>query len=336
MRVVVVGEYSGVGVGLKHGFNRLGIECDHIRNSDGYKGIGGSKANSVLVDHILMSLDALRRSLKYRYDLAIFLSPFVFNRPLFINRQLNELITDSSNKSVLLCCTSDSVWWNDWPEEYIRSPRIGALLDRGFVAHAFSGQKYYDYNVSFARSMDGVFTLGACYSVAYLNTEFNTTHIHYPVILPEIETIRKSVDFYHGITRPGMKGSRVIQKLFTEIEQKYPGCEFRVTNRIPFREYESILDRTVVYFDQAYSYGPAMSALYALCRVPLVATGVQTAPGYEKYLEDCPCKDVLDNLNSLESFLCVGDHRKMVKDNRDFVDWYHNPVKVVKSILNEL
>jgi len=336
MKVLIVGEYSGVGAGLKFGFDQLGIHCDHIKTPDGYKNIGNSlKKKSALMSHILMCLSALEKSLRFKYDLAIFLSPFVFNRPLYINKMLNSLIINSSNKNILLCCTSDSVWWNDWPEKNIRSPRIGALLDRGFKLHPFCSPNFYDYNISFAEKMDKVFTLGACYSIAYSNTEFNTVKIHYPLVPPIINKTEKEIDFYHGITRPGMKGSELIKSLINKVSQKHPKAQIKITTKVDFQEYESILDHTKVYFDQIYSYGPGMSSLSALYRVPLVATGIKSAPGYEKYISDCPCVDILDNLDNLESFVFKGDYKTAMKNNRDFIHKYHDPVKVVKSILDE-
>ena len=91
MKVLIVGEFSGVAKNLAIGFGKLDIQTDLIGDGDGYKNISNSVPNIFNSNRVWRWARQIFKGiscLSENYDCVIFLSPFVFKYPLFLNNRL--------------------------------------------------------------------------------------------------------------------------------------------------------------------------------------------------------------------------------------------------------
>lgn len=324
-KVVIVGEFSGLGESFSIGYARLGMKVMHINSSDGYKRMGKGLPSNRYLDLVLMITKALKIIVSQKNYFVIFLSPFVFKRPLFVNRLLNYLILFRSSRSVYYACTSDSFYWRHYPHDADRYPLMGFISDLGYKTHRYAfSDKYYKYNKLFVNSVDKVFVASEEYELVY-NGFAEITLLRYPVaIITSVETDNtiKSIKFLHGITRPGIKGSDCILRILEE-----SGVDFRILEKTPFTEFLQVLSATKSYLDQYHSHYPGMAALIALQFCDFVFTGIdKNLISDETYKEECPFVDLRTILpKELKSYQDVS---ALPKRNIEFLKRYHDPQKI--------
>ena len=171
-RILIVGEFSSVGRAFVEGFllQKNKFIVDHISDGDGYKGIRNSLlAKHALFRYIFLIFQALRFSMK-KYEYGIWLSPFVFKKPLFVIRLLNNLLFNVCRKKIVYNCTTDSVYWRHYNLKLNRKTLLGFLHDTDFKIHRFSKSRYYKYNLFFVKKMDFIFCASEEYYFPYLKS----------------------------------------------------------------------------------------------------------------------------------------------------------------------
>ena len=338
MRLLIVGEFSGVAKNLAIGFNELNIETYLIGDGDSYKNMSGVNRN-IITSSILWRwsnqiIEAISQ-FKSSFDFVIFLSPFIFKYPLSLNKWLYNGLIESSKKSILLCCTSDSVWWRDYDSMHGRSPHLGSILDTHGKTHRYADNKHYKENLALIKTVDSVIGLAPEYKLAYDAHVANVSWIPFPYKKSELSIDTKGRQFaYHGITRKGFKGT----KKLLEVMKKYNsfGLESLVTAQISYKSFIKNLKQSVVYLDQAYSHAPAMASLNALEYVPYVITGIQPNSINAEYYNDCPAYDIFSDMEEFNNI--VGDaslYKKQLEENHEFLKKHHDPKKICNLILDE-
>ena len=336
MNVLIVGEYSGVAKNMACGFSRLKCEIDIISDGDGYKNISSASESFFLSSFIGRWSNQVFQavcSLRKKYDLIIFLSPFVFKYPLSLNEWLYSKLIERSSRSTLVACTSDSVWWRDYDPANGRSPHLGSLNDTNGVAHRFAKDKYYKSNLGLLSVVDRVVALAPEYKFAYDAHKKNVDWVPFPYqVRSEVSAATRKPLAYHGITREGFKGSKILLHVLSQFDEG--GFDTLVTKKLSHKRFVANLLESMVYLDQAYSHAPAMSALTALDLVPCVVTGVQPNFINVDYYAECPAVDVFGDMSEIYDVLrnprlC----REKLNINREFLLKYHDPAAVCHNLM---
>ena len=266
-----------------------------------------------------------------KYELTIFLSPFVFKN-LDICKFMNGRLLNNTKRRVLLCCTSDSIWWNYWDDLNDRSPHYGFLKDLDFSPPKYANQRYLNYNKKFAAIMDDIICLAPDYVILYENAGFRVKKSSFPININPIRKKYGSRFIYHGITRAGFKGSKVILK---HLKKHYSQSEIKITHKISSEEFISELNTSKIYFDQVFSQTPAMAALLAMQYCPLVVTGVNRDLK-TPYVIECPALDF--KTEALDEIL-FGELSKiqeldLMSRNYELLKQFHCADKVTREIIN--
>lgn len=341
MKILIVGEFSGVAKGLKKGFEQFDYVVDIISDDDGFKNISGKKRGSLQSSKAFrwgsLILDAVK-NLNVQYDLTIFLSPFIFKFPLFLNDFLYSTLISKSKKTVLLACTSDSVWCRDYPICHSRSSHLGHLEDNNWKPHRFYKDKYYKSNINLISMMDSVFALASEFQMAYQKTLPNIKLLHFPYETEENFSLNESRKYaYHGITRRGFKGTRYIINFMEAFHDS--DLEILITERISFLKFKENLLKSHIYFDQMSSRMPAMSSLNALNFVPYVVTGIQRNidGSHKEYFDDCPAFDLINDVELImEAKSNTSNYDEVIAKNIEFLKKYHDPKNICENILNSI
>lgn len=335
MNILIVGEFSGVAKNLSIGFEKLGIRAEIISDGDGYKNISNKKPNFIertilwrWSGQLIQAIKKLNKS----YDCIIFLSPFVFKYPLLLNNKLYQNLIMRSKKTVLLSCTSDSIWWRNYDPIKGRSPHLGSIQDTHGKTHRYSADAYYKSNLNLVDMVDKIIALAPEYKFAYESLGIDVPWIPFPYEISDKKepSINRSL-IYHGITREGFKGTKKIKNIMKDINL---GFEQLITKQISYVDFVANLQKTVIYFDQAYSHAPAMSALTAMENVPFVVTGVQPNNHNISYFSDCPAIDILEDKLKIEEIVSsTKNFEEQVERNRFFIEKYHDPINICQKIL---
>lgn len=333
MRILIVGEFSGLGNAFIEGFKKENNnEVYHLSSSDGYKAIIDRPwfMKNRYIDYVLLIYQALILITK-KYDLILWLSPFVFKYPLKLNILLNKLLIKKGNSNIYYSCTSDSVYWNNYPSNTDRFPLKGFLQDTNLIPHRYSKPKYYDYNIQFISMMNKVYCCSEEYYQVY-NQIISTKIIRYPIIISnKFENKNELVNlFFHGVTRKGIKGTDEILNL----AKKY-SIDVTVKKQLKYSEFMNELNKTGIYLDQFNSHYPGMAALIALQKVYYVYTGYRSdLIKDQNYLKDCPLKDVRELKYYSKENLDLSQDRLM--NNYKFLKKWHDPLKIVNELINDL
>lgn len=328
-RILVIGEFSAVGTAFVDGIKNYDteLEVDHLTDGDGYKGLSKKTlAKYSSARYIYLIFQALYYSTR-KYDYAIWLSPFVFKRPLFLIKILNNLLLRICKINVVYNCTTDSVYWRHYNLNLNRKSLLGFLHDTDFKPHRFSQKKYYDYNLTFSKKMDHVFSASEEYYFPYKDVCTNYI-LRYPIITDGLvsDYPQKDILHYHGITRPGIKGTKYILELLSS-----QGIESKISEKISFKQFIANLRKTVFYYDQYHSIFPGIAGLLSLFYCPYVYSGIDRNLIIDKiYAKNCPIIDLQTEYQKIKfNFSDTKMFKEKLKENRLFLKENHDPKNIV-------
>ena len=332
-RVLIIGEYSAVGLAFLRGFNDYdnSIIVDHITEGDSYKGLTKNKflAKSRIFSFLYLIFQGILYSTK-KYDYGLWLSPFVFKGPVLVIKIMNYLLTRACKKNIVYNCTSDSVYWRNYNLNFNRKTLLGFLHDTDFIPHRNSKKAYYLYNLAFIKKMDHVFCASEEYQYPY-NDICKSKILRYPIMTNNLDSELeiKKIKHYHGISRPGFKGTKYILQLL-----KNNGIFPYLTKKITYKEFVENLKKTIVYYDQFHSIFPGIASLLSLYYCPYVYSGIdRNLISNKTYSLECPIIDLQDKFRVVD--LNKGSdelYKSQLYANRSFLKKYHSP-KVIVNLM---
>lgn len=283
MKILLLGEYSNVHACLAEGLRTLGHEVTVASNGDFWKNYPrdidlnrkpGKLGGISLLARIYRLLPRFRG-----YDIVQIINPiFVELKAERIFPILRHLLYH--NKKVVLCGMGMDYYWVKTCTEkmHLRYSdfNIGktlrsneeALRERAdwIGTTKESLNKYAAENC--AGIITGLYEYWTCYQPYFPN---KTTFIPFPLHMdapPVIsDTITLPVRGFVGISagRHAYKGTDVMLRAAEDVKNKYPErLELRISNGIPFQQYQEEMNNCDFILDQLYSYTPAMNALLAM------------------------------------------------------------------------
>jgi len=338
--VLIVGDFSGVGINLLNELKSNGFKVRLITDGDGYKSINQANKFSWILKfpigrYIFLILTAIR-SILSKYNYVIFVTPYVLKGPAWLCGIANKLILKRAKKSVFLACGSDAIWWNYKNKNAERTAHNGFIKDLNGSPHRFSKKNYEIVNRNLADSVDKIIGLGfeyiSCYEVAGYKIEYCGFPISQDFEAAELDfKLMKKKFCYHGITRPGFKGSEELINLMQANENW--GYSELITEKISFSSFKKNLMQSAIYLDQWSSFGPAMAALEALKYCPVVITSFQPEFSNKRYVENCPVIDPVQASNNPDLVYELLSNHEAISKARKFLSEFHSPSLLVSSIL---
>ncbi len=352
MRVLLIGEYSGLHTNLKNGLQSLGIECKLASNGDGWKKIDGSdfelykpnnsniitRFNSFIVEPLV------RRKLLEGFDVVQMVGPIIFHP--YINKMLFDYLRKHNCKVFVSASGGSFALYNYYKEgklgyyTYDDNPELCARYEtRNFKSRLRESQERYIYKHS-----NGIIPI--MYEYAAPIREYNNCCKTIPIgfdsskiqYVPNI--VHDKIIIMHGVLREKDKGTDFILKAMEIIKKKYPEkVELIIDGKKPLNEYLQLLKKTNILIDQCKEHCYGMNALYAMSEGRIVLGGASEKSLEEFGLSQCPVIHIEPNVDQivakLESLIQRKDEfQQLGEDSRRFVEEFHNCKRIAEQYID--
>lgn len=293
MRILLVGDFSGLHWTLAEGLRQLGHEVCVVSDGDGWKNfprdLSLARKTNGPIDGIIYLFNLLRVLPRLQgYDVVQLINPcFLKLKPeksLYIYEYLRK-----HNKKIFLGAFGTDHYW----------VKTGVSTDTYRYSDFKIGNKVRDTptnrriiqtclyggtaraNKEIAQTCNGIIACLWEYYVSYMpyfpnKTTFIPLPIDYSNIISHIRTEPEKVNFFIGIqsARSDIKGTDVMYPILKEIHRKYPEqCQITKAIDVPYATYQRLMDDADIQLDQLYSYTPSMNSLLAMAKGVIVVGG---------------------------------------------------------------
>ncbi len=352
MKILLIGEFSGLQTELKKGLVKLGHDVTLAAANDYYKNFSsdinlgnGSNLYSYNFRKLVYPFLNLRKFCGYD---IVHVENF-YTIPKFSTLNLLFLNYLKSNNGMLtMSGAGDDPFFVSFSKKTMRYNPISPheIFDRGGRPHDMrkksqlramhEGMKIVDFIIPTAYEYYSTF-LFAGYSSK------TSPPIPIPIDVKKYKPnfdMRERLLFFHGLTRPGFKGTFLIKEAFDKLSTRYPNdVECVINGRMAFDDYLPILSKTNVSVDQIYSYSLAMNALYSMAQGKIVCGGaeIESAILYDGQLP--PIFNLIPNADSIyETFIEILDQKdkllEISESSRMFVEEYHDGLRVAQRYID--
>lgn len=350
MKILLLGEYSGFHSELKNALTQLGHSVTLAAANDFWKKIPvdidlGSGSNIFEYKLKQLFLPLLRINRLSGFDVVHIINFYIIPRIPLINLHLVKRLREH-NGLVTLAGAGDDPFFVRYSEETMRySPIPHHELHDRKRPYYMRGKHHLDAMHNYMEYVDGVIPIMYEYYSTFRAAGYSDkTSTPFPIpIKPNILNQRgrttKKIVFFHGLNRPGFKGTHIISRCFDTLSSKYPNdVECFIRGHMPFKEYIELITQTDVSVDQVYSYSLAMNALYSMLQGKIVVGGVEPESSILYGGSLPPAFNALPDTNELMStFERILDLRLQLADishsARNFVLENHNPSNVAKRYI---
>lgn len=350
LKFLIYGEYSALGKSLAKGFNELG------HYSKVFSPFGGDGFKNIDSDYILNKKDSLiTKNLKLlrlipcflKFDIILILNP-VFFRFIYLGPLIILLFKIFRKKIILVCCGDDV--------EYIRSGEKGLIGPWMYDAIALPKKLYFKRMIDkvenniVASSANFIVPVMYDYAEAWrLSPYKNKVTKTIPLACDGVsksnnDMCSDKINITHGITRADVKGTPTILNALEIIKNKYINrVEINVIERMPYKEYLVLLEKTDILIDQCKSNSYGMNAIYGMLDSKIVLTAFNTNAQKEINVNGkhpiIPIKnDVADIVEKLESLLAMDkNHLADIKrQSKSYAEKLHSPKAIASQYISLL
>lgn len=356
LKILLVGEYSGVHATLASGLRELGHEVVVVSGGDGWKGFPSDfslnsdkpglrgKLDRNVVRPMRVVLDASRR----RFDVVQFMAP-VSLLPGFgvipLNHAFYSALMRVCGRSFLLAAGDDSMLYRVGRHQMRYTPWDDYVaIDLGGQLPIWADDELEVWNRRLAETVDGVIPVVHDYAVGYREFASLRRTIPLPMdvaaVRAEPNRVGDRIVVYHGISRPGFKGTRHVREAFGRLGAKHPDAfELIIADRMPIDAYLKTLARTNIVVDQVNSYSYGMNALYAMALGKIVLSGAEPECLEALGVSSCPVVNVEpsadDIVAKLEELLGRRDEiEAMGSESRSYVERVHGHRRIAQRYLD--
>lgn len=344
MKILLVGEFSGLHRELKKGLVELGHHVTIFAAGDGWKNVdcdlkipGGngffSKAYAALQQFFLI------RSLR-GYDVVQFIYPHIFNR--LVNSLFISILIKQSKSSFLVAAGSDAYYWKDYEKKFRYSPHLDNLAIDLLGKRGIGGESWFmEWNKTMVLAVNAVIPASYDYRIGYDEFKNVAPTIPMPFDVSNIEPhyfdmASSKIVVVHGISRAGFKGSKFINMALDKLKLKHgEHIEIIRPERINYKDYLDILKNGDIVVDQALTYSYGMNALLSASMGKVTLSGAEKECLSEIGVENCPIINILpsveDIYHKLDALISNPDRiSQLSKESRDYVIKIHNS-KIIAS-----
>jgi len=357
MRVLLLGEFSGLHQNLAVGLREFGVDVTVASDGDGWKDYPRDidlfrdfeKSRNIFLFKLLKRIPNLSG-----YDVVQLNNPKFLNAtPTFNSLVFNYL--NLTNKNIFLGAHGMDTY-------YINYALSGKLKHSVFQVPQIQNDPHIiqlkklaknctelNLNKKIAQKSKGIVASSPGYYLSYKKSFPNkTTYIPVPIDTKyhsKVFTLNnhsKKIKFFLGKMKGRIyrKGTDVIHDVLLELKKKYPNdIELIIVNSVPFNEYQTLLNSSHVLCDQLYAYGIGLNGLIAQSKGLIVCGGADeemyNALGEEK---NRPIIDLnVPRKKMLESFEQIIANKSILHElsskNRDFVVKHHDSAVIAEKYI---
>jgi len=352
MKILLLGEYSGLQNQLKAGLLMQGHDVTLAASNDFWKNLPvdlslghGKSIYTYKLRQLLLPILNLHK-LK-NYDVVHLVNFYIVPRFPYLNYLLIKFLKNN-NKVVTLSGAGDEPFFVRHSTETMRYSPIPPYekidLKKGYYMR---GGSHYDWFERSLKYIDRVIPIMYEYYSTFEKAGYQNI-LEKPVPIP-IDTSRKNrirnlasndkIVFFHGLNRPGFKGSNIVQDAFVAAKKIYSDvADFHIEGNLPFDQYRDLLDKTDIVVDQLYSYSLGMNGLFSMAQGKIVLGGNEPESRIIYNGESPPVFNVLPDAGNL---LEVIEHliakrteiSSLSQQSMDFVSKHHDALKVASRYI---
>ena len=375
MKILLVGEYSGLHNSLKEGLTKLGHEVTLIGNGDGFKSypvditINHSFQNRLLKKFKLLvykltsiDLGSLEVYLKVisqfkklnGFDVVQLINESPFAIQAKHEKKLINHLLKSHKKIILLSCGIDNQCMSYMMEEKFKYSIMSPYIEDNslFKTYQFQLQylnkEYTELHNFIYEHCSGIIASDMDYHIPLLGHKKYLGLIPNPINTNKIKyiplRINQNIKIFHGINTSAIhrKGNHFFREALKIIEQKYPGkVDIKTTYDIPYNEYINLYNDCHILLDQVYSYDQGFNALEAMAKGKVVFTGAEQEwlAHYNLEEDDVAINAIPDAEKIAEKleWLILNPEKitTISKKARAFVEKEHESTKVTKMYIEK-
>lgn len=352
MKVLLIGEASGVHRNLKIGLTALGVQCLHMvhnlrpqsRVSDAsfaavYPGVIGGIARNIMPFVTISKLG--------KYDVINFtngISSVIGRYTKYYDLPLLRSKTDMLSYYALSCDELGLIRRNNIVPY---RPCASCLASDHFSRDCeFEFNKQYEKNLEVAKQY---FDFGASSAIEYDNASQafpgKFSRIQFPIDTQNIKfrpaTAGKLVNIVHTPTKRGFKGTDVVIEAIRLLRSRRSDFHFEIVEGLNYDEYLDRVARADIIIDQVHSQSPGINALEMMAAGKIVLTGATNlGKSYFDFTHELPAIDAPPNSNDLAEVLVEAletrtHFPRLAEQGRDYVAKHHNVKKVADLFMSE-
>ena len=354
MRILLLGDYSGLYVNLKKGLETLGHEVTLMSNGDLWKNIHGAdrplfsiSSDNTFTKKIYNRIcePIIHRDVFYGYDVVQSVHSVVFD-PLINTHMINFIKNNNEHFFINLCGSSIVLykWWKYGKNTYYPYSDCPEKIKRfeSYVPFDIINKKS---ELAVTSKSDGILTTSYSYFLwlPQNKNEYNiiplpTDLSHYQYDANNLQNNKVSV--YHGITRPREKGTPYIQEAMEYIQSKYPNdVNITLTNRLTFQEYLEVLKSSNVLIEACTDVDWGMNALFAMAHGRVAMTGANKDIFNAHGISSCPIFNIEHSTKHIiQQMEYIIDNRHLInqwgQESNIFVKMHHDATLVAQKYLD--
>lgn len=352
MKILLLGEFSGLHRNLKEGLVELGHDATVAASGDGFKKIpvdisfdfNSSFNGAIGKAHKRLKLLSTLLDLK-DYDVVQMVNPFIFPRILFPSKYSINKIIEGNDKFFLSAAGSDAYYWRYGRRNLAYGPFEDNLkYDLKLSVSPLELDKSFSFNQWLVEESNGVIPIMYEYEASYNNVRNRLNTIPIPINIEKIKysdnVVKEKIVIFHGLSRYGFKGTRHIEEAFDYLRCKYPNdLELVIEGNLPLDEYLNLMSRTNVVIDQMYTYSLGVNGIYAMAMGKVVMGGAEPEGLDSLGLKSSPVINLKPNAESLikQIELLLENKNQIIQigfESRQFVEKVHGHVKVAQQYVD--
>ena len=348
MKVLLVGEFSGLHKELKKGLVELGHSVTILAAGDGWKDLDCDlkiPTGSSFISKIIAAAKQYRmiRSLD-DYDVVQFIYPHIFNR--LVNSYFIEQLMKQNKSSFLVAAGSDAFYWKNYKQNFRYSPHSDHLsIDLKGQPGAGGEAWFKQWNRRMAIAVNAVIPVAYDYRIGYKEFENVSRTIPMPFNFADIDpqyfdVKSEKIVVLHGISRPGFKGSKYINGALDRVKDKYGDrVDIVRPERLSYAKYLEVLCKADIVVDQALSYSYGMNALLSASMGKVTLSGAEPECLAELEVDKCPIVNILPSTEDIYSKLdSLISNRELIaqlsKESRRYVEDVHDSKIIAERFIS--
>lgn len=349
MRILLLGEFSGLHNHLRDGLIELGHEVVLAGRQDGFKKfpVDINLEPRFLPKKIGLRLSPLKAlSMFKNFDVVQIVNPFIFPRTYFPSKWFYRYLAENNNKLFLLAAGDDAYYWTAGPKILRYGPfEAHKKFDLHGKNPVFLSAEAMDLNSFLIEISHGIIPTAAEYELVYESEKKCRKTIPLPFNSDDVDFVEnvpgKKLSFHHGVNRYGFKGTFLIEEAFDVITSKYPNdVRALISPRMSISKYLKLLANINVSVDQTFSYSWGYNALNAMAMGRVVLSGAEPEALVPFNTKERPVEHILPSVDSIcqvmEEVIAKREtFRDMALSSRRFVEQFHDHKKIAEMYLHE-
>ena len=352
MKILLLGELSGLHSNLQDGFRALDHECTVIGDGDAWKNIPVqidiTPYFSGLLGYLERRIRLLRvLSIAKKFDVVQIIAPFLFKMRFFPTLWFFRKLKEQNGALFMLSCASDPIYWQIGAKKLSYTPFQDAIkydFAKGETS-IFASAEAMEFQLKVIDIVDGIIPANYDYRVSYEDFPKTRSMIPMPLNFNKVQyhpnIISGKIRVLHGLTRYGMKGTRHIEKAFEILEMRHPGTfDFTITGPVAFKDYMLILENCNILVDQTNCHSSGMNALYAMAMGKIVLGGAEPASFEHYQVQEMPLLNIRPSADSIvEVFELLLNKKDQFEslglESRKFIETIHSHKRIASMYLSE-